>query len=69
LIILRNILIIKFTFLIVGVIKYLPPQNIIIPIIRWDGKFNGKPVTSGTYFYLIDDTKKVLKKGWLEITN
>ncbi len=37
---------------------------------NWDGKFNGKPVTSGTYFYLItNDNGKVLKKSWLEITN
>jgi gliding motility-associated-like protein len=37
---------------------------------NWDGKFNGKPVTSGTYFYLIlNDNGKVLKKGWLELTN
>jgi gliding motility-associated-like protein len=37
---------------------------------NWDGKLNGKPVTSGTYFYLIlNDNGKVLKKGWIELTN
>jgi gliding motility-associated-like protein len=37
---------------------------------NWDGKVNGKPVTSGTYFYLIvNDNDKLLKKGWIEITN
>lgn len=37
---------------------------------NWDGKVNGKPVTSGTYYYLIvNDNDKLLKKGWVEITN
>ena len=37
---------------------------------NWDGKVNGKPVASGTYYYLIvNDNNKVLKKGWVEITN
>lgn len=38
---------------------------------RWDGKTNsGQAITSGTYFYIIiDDTEKLLQKGWLEITN
>jgi gliding motility-associated-like protein len=37
---------------------------------NWDGKLNGKPVTSGTYFYLITNNNgNVVKKGWLEITN
>ena len=37
---------------------------------KWDGKVNGKAVTAGTYFYiLLDDTEKLLKKGWIEITN
>lgn len=37
---------------------------------NWDGKVNGKPITSGTYFYLIvNDNDKLLKKGWIEITN
>jgi gliding motility-associated-like protein len=37
---------------------------------NWDGKFNGNVVDSGTYFYIIvDDTEKLLRKGWIEITN
>lgn len=38
---------------------------------RWDGRTNnGQAVTSGTYFYIIlDETEKILQKGWIEITN
>ncbi|MBP8034252.1 MAG: gliding motility-associated C-terminal domain-containing protein [Bacteroidia bacterium] len=37
---------------------------------KWDGKINGRAVSAGTYFYiLLDDTEKLLKKGWIEITN
>jgi gliding motility-associated-like protein len=37
---------------------------------KWDGKVNGQAVSAGTYFYiLVDDTEKLLKKGWIEITN
>lgn len=37
---------------------------------KWDGKLNGKAVTSGTYFYMImDNNEKLFKKGWIEITN
>lgn len=38
---------------------------------HWDGKNNnGQAVTSGTYFYILfDDKEKILKKGWIEITN
>ena len=37
---------------------------------NWDGKTNGQLVTAGTYFYLIlNDENKLLKKGWIEITN
>lgn len=37
---------------------------------NWDGKLNGKVVTSGTYFYIIiDNSEKLLKKGWIELTN
>ena len=36
----------------------------------WDGKANGKTVTSGTYFYIIANSEeKLLQKGWIEITN
>ena len=36
----------------------------------WDGKMNGQPVTSGTYFFLIvDGSDKLIKKGWIEISN
>ena len=35
---------------------------------NWDGKLNGKVVSSGTYFYIIE-TKDGMKKGWIEITN
>jgi gliding motility-associated-like protein len=34
---------------------------------HWDGKQNGKAVTSGTYFYIIE-TKDGIKKGWIELT-
>lgn len=37
---------------------------------NWDGKVNGIAVTAGTYFYTItNDKNKLLKKGWIEITN
>lgn len=37
---------------------------------KWDGKINGSVVASGTYYFLItNDNDKVLKKGWVEITN
>ena len=38
---------------------------------HWDGKTNsGQAVTSGTYFYILfDDKEKIIKKGWIEITN
>lgn len=37
---------------------------------NWDGKFNGNVVDSGTYFYIImDESEKLLRKGWIEITN
>jgi gliding motility-associated-like protein len=37
---------------------------------NWDGKLNGKVVAAGTYFYLVvDSSEKLLKKGWIEITN
>jgi gliding motility-associated-like protein len=37
---------------------------------KWDGKENGEPLTSGTYFYLIvNENEKVLQKGWIELTN
>lgn len=37
---------------------------------NWDGKLNGKAVTAGTYFYIIEtDNEKLFKKGWIEITN
>lgn len=37
---------------------------------KWDGKVNGNVVASGTYYFLItNDNDKVLKKGWIEITN
>jgi gliding motility-associated-like protein len=38
---------------------------------RWDGKTtSGQALTNGTYFYIIiDDTEKLLQKGWIEITN
>jgi gliding motility-associated-like protein len=37
---------------------------------KWDGKVNGNVVASGTYYFLItNDNDKVLKKGWVEITN
>lgn len=37
--------------------------------IFWDGKYKGKVVPTGTYFYVIElkDTNEI-KKGWLEIT-
>ncbi len=36
----------------------------------WDGKMNGQTITSGTYFFLIvDSSDKLIKKGWIEITN
>lgn len=34
---------------------------------HWDGKQNGKAVTAGTYFYIIE-TKDGMKKGWVELT-
>ena len=36
----------------------------------WDGNnSNGSPLTSGTYFYVIDiDNGKAIKKGWVELT-
>lgn len=37
---------------------------------NWDGKLNGIVVTSGTYFYIIvDKSDKLIKKGWIELTN
>jgi gliding motility-associated-like protein len=37
---------------------------------NWDGKLNGKVVAAGTYFYLVvDSSEKLMKKGWIEITN
>jgi len=36
----------------------------------WNGKANGQTITSGTYFFVIvDGSDKLIKKGWLEITN
>ncbi len=36
----------------------------------WDGKANGQVITSGTYFFVIvDGSEKLIKKGWIEITN
>jgi gliding motility-associated-like protein len=36
----------------------------------WDGKLNGQVIDPGTYFYIIvDESEKLIKKGWLEITN
>ncbi|MCD6017054.1 MAG: hypothetical protein K0S53_175 [Bacteroidetes bacterium] len=36
----------------------------------WDGKLNGQAIDAGTYFYIIvDESEKLIKKGWLEITN
>lgn len=36
----------------------------------WDGKMNGQAITSGTYFFVIvDGSDKLIKKGWIEITN
>jgi gliding motility-associated-like protein len=34
---------------------------------HWDGKQNGKALTSGTYFYIIE-TKDGIRKGWIELT-
>ncbi len=37
---------------------------------RWDGKFRGKTVDSGTYFYtLLTKEGNLIKKGWIEVTN
>lgn len=37
---------------------------------NWDGKLDGKLVTTGTYFYIVvDHSEKLLKKGWIELTN
>lgn len=37
---------------------------------RWDGKLNGKTVSSGTYFFIVlTGDGKLLRKGWIEITN
>lgn len=36
----------------------------------WDGKINSVTVSSGTYFYVISsEDNKVIRKGWIEITN
>ncbi len=36
----------------------------------WDGKMKGQTITSGTYFFVIvDGSDKLIKKGWIEITN
>ncbi len=37
---------------------------------KWDGKFKGKTVDSGTYFYtLLTKDGSLIKKGWIEVTN
>lgn len=36
----------------------------------WDGKANGQTISDGTYIYIIvDESDKLIKKGWIEITN
>ncbi len=36
----------------------------------WDGKHKNKPVDAGTYFYtILTKDGKLIKKGWIEITN